>query len=199
MWSLYTFRFTVTGLSNVHLDSHLVVWLLSDHVPATIITLFLPRLLFNFSKLWDGISDLCSKPFLSPTSERVQGDSYSLTRLCGVTPAGSRGLWNRLWLPTAPGRGGADRPAATKLMVSTQDWSSLASLRIGEQRPLLYRKNGRISAKNNNNIKQQLHRTHDPSILVSYKRFVRALFSWRCFEPLRSLERTPLTTSRQIS
>ncbi|CAN7991202.1 unnamed protein product, partial [Ixodes pacificus] len=51
---------------------------------------------------------------------------FSLFSLVWLT--GSKGRWNLFWLPTAPARGGADRLAVTKLSVSTQLCSSLASL-----------------------------------------------------------------------
>ena len=56
---------------------------------------------------------------------------YSIkpTMLSLVFVEGMRGRWNLRCDPTAPGRGGADRLEATKLMVSTQSWHSLLSLK----------------------------------------------------------------------
>ncbi len=53
-----------------------------------------------------------------------------LTMLSLVYVAGMRGRWNLRWDPTAPGSGGADRLAATKLIISIQSWHSVLLLKV---------------------------------------------------------------------
>ena len=60
------------------------------------------------------------------------------TKLFFVQDAGISGRWNFICDPTAPGRGGADRLAAAKLMASIHNWQSLLSLKLNDKHKTCY-------------------------------------------------------------